>query len=42
MDSNLEKGFIIPPSSSPATLPILLVKKQERSLKPCINYWKLN
>lgn len=39
LDENLKKGFI-QPSESPAGVPILFVKKKDRSLRMCIDYWE--
>ena len=41
LESNLKKKFI-ETSSSPYSLPILLAKKPESSIKFCIDYWQLN
>jgi hypothetical protein len=41
LNKNLSKGFIHT-SSSPASTPILFVKKSDRSLCLCIDYWGLN
>ena len=41
IDDNLEKGFITP-SSSPAGLPILFVKKKDGGLGLCVDYRQLN
>ena len=38
---NFEKGFIVP-STSPAGAPILFIKKKDRGLQLCIDYWGLN
>jgi len=38
---NLKKGFI-KPSNSPYLSLVLFVKKKDRSLRFCINYWQLN
>jgi hypothetical protein len=38
---NLAKGFI-EPSQSPFAAPILFVKKANRHLRFCIDFWKLN
>lgn len=37
----LDKGFIRP-SMSPWGVPILFVKKKDRSLRMCVDYWQLN
>ena len=37
----LDKGFIRP-SMSPWGVPVLFVKKKDRSLRMCIDYWQLN
>jgi hypothetical protein len=41
LEENLSKGFIHV-SSSPAGVPILFVKKGDRSLCLCVDYWGLN
>jgi len=41
IDENLSKGFIRAPSS-PAGAPILFVKKNNGSLRPCVDYRGLN
>ena len=41
IDKHLGKGFIWPSLSAAASL-ILLVKKPDRGLRFCINYWALN
>lgn len=38
---NLDKGFIVP-SNSPFASPVLFVKKQDGSLRFCVDYRKLN
>ena len=37
----LQNG-IIEPSISPWASPIVLVKKADKTLRPCIDYWNLN
>ena len=41
IEENLKKGFIRP-SESPAGYPVLFQKKKDGSLRPCVDYKKLN
>jgi hypothetical protein len=41
LDENLEKGYI-QPSQSPQALPFFFVKKKDKRLWPCQDYWYLN
>ena len=41
IDDNLKNGFI-KPSTSPASAPILFVKKKDGSLRLCVDYRALN
>ena len=41
VDENLKKGFIRK-SNSPAGAPIFFVSKKDKSLRPCVDYRKLN
>ena len=41
LDDNLKKGFILP-STAPYISPVLFVQKYNRSLRFCVDYWKLN
>ena len=41
LKENLEKGYIRP-SKSPMATPFFFVKKKDRKLRPCQDYWYLN
>ena len=41
LTDNLLKGFIVS-SKAPFTSPVLFVRKSDRSLQFCIDYYKLN